>query len=99
MYITAVMLLLPVEKHSQAYLHAQVGMPVAPQSHHELKVLLRFYSGLTIILVSRVTVFWGRHTWVQILVLLLANKFRDRLSNPFNFDVHIYKMEMMLLSS
>lgn len=36
MYITAVMLLLlPVEKDSHAYLHTQVVMPVVPKANHD----------------------------------------------------------------
>lgn len=43
----------------------------------------------------RVNVLWGRHTWVQISVLLLANKFRDGLSKPLNISVPIYRMEII----
>lgn len=99
MYVTAVMLLFPVEKHSQAYLHTQVVMPVVPKANHdELKSFVSF------LLLPRHNsgtpwspggnVLWVRHSRVRISALLFVNVFRDRLCNPLNFSVHMYRVEI-----
>lgn len=99
MYVTAVMLLLSVEKQSQASLHTQVGMSVVPKANHdELKSFVSF-----LLLPHRNSrtpwspggsVLWVRHSRAHISALLFVNVFRDRLCNPLNFSVHMYKVEI-----
>lgn len=99
MYITAVMLLLLlVEKHSYAYLHTQVVMPVVPKANHdELKsfLLLPHHNSGTP-WSPEGNVLWVRHTWVQISAFLLVHMFRDMLCNPLTFSVFIYKTEIIV---